>query len=154
MEDPQVAYSAYTKGLAHRWKFVQRTISDIGHIFEPLESKIKQLFIPNLIGRQISDKERALFALPLRFGGLGIQDPMQTADKEFEASVLLTEELSDLILKQDHDLTKLQRGSVIEKKKNLKLKKELEYFRTLNFGWVASNYTNLAVYFVIRHQRP
>ena len=130
VEDPQVAYSAYTKGLAHRWKFVQRTISDIGHIFEPLESKIKQLFIPNLIGRQISDKERALFALPLRFGGLGIQDPMQTADKEFEASVLLTEELSDLILKQDHDLTKLQRGSVIEKKKNLKLKKELEYFRT------------------------
>ena len=36
----------------------------------------------------------------------------------------------DLMLKEDHDLTKLQRGSVIEKKKNIKLKKELDYFRT------------------------
>lgn len=130
IEEPQVAYCAYTKGLAHRWKFVQRTISEISQLFKPLEKRIKEVFIPNLIGRQISDKERDLFALPLRFGGLGIQDPTKVADKEFSASVILTEELSDLILKQDHDLSKIRKENTVEKKKNLKLRKEIEHLQT------------------------
>ena len=32
-EEPQVALSAFTKGLAHRLTFVQRTISSIGDLF-------------------------------------------------------------------------------------------------------------------------
>ena len=41
----------------------------------PLEAVISSKFIPALTGRFISDDERALLALPIRLGGLGIVDP-------------------------------------------------------------------------------
>ena len=51
-EEPQLAYAAFTKGLAHRSRtFVQPTIKDIGHLFEPLEESIRNSFIPSVVGR-------------------------------------------------------------------------------------------------------
>ena len=52
-EDPQLAYTAYTKGLAHRWTFFQRTIKNISNLFIPLEEAIRNNFIPALLGRGI-----------------------------------------------------------------------------------------------------
>ena len=37
VEEPQVALSAYTKGICHRWTFIQRTIPEISELFSPLE---------------------------------------------------------------------------------------------------------------------
>ena len=53
-EEPQLAYAAYTKGLCHRWKYVQRTIPDISHLFAPLETEIRRSLIPALTGRPVS----------------------------------------------------------------------------------------------------
>ena len=76
-----------------RWCFVQRTISGISHLFEPLEDAIRNNFIPAVIGRNVSEIERQMLALPVRFGGIGIQNPVKTADTEFEASTVVTENL-------------------------------------------------------------
>ena len=38
------------------------------------------------MGKPVSDLERALFALPVRLGGLGICNPQTLADSEFAAS--------------------------------------------------------------------
>jgi hypothetical protein len=32
VDEPQAALSAYTKGICHRWAFIQRTTPDIGHL--------------------------------------------------------------------------------------------------------------------------
>ena len=53
-DEPQIALSAYTKALCMRWCFVQRTISGIGHLFEPLEDAIRNNFIPAVVGRNVS----------------------------------------------------------------------------------------------------
>ena len=74
-EEPQIALSAFNKGLCHRWTFVQRTMSDIEDLFKPLETSIREDFIPALIGRSVSDLERKLLQLPVRFRGLGIANP-------------------------------------------------------------------------------
>ncbi len=48
-DDPPSAYAAFTKGLCHRWTFVQRTIPGISQLFDPLENAIRTKFVPVLI---------------------------------------------------------------------------------------------------------
>ena len=71
-DDPQLAYSAFTKALSHRWTFVQRTFKNVSHLFEPLKDAIRDKFIPAIIGRQATKTERQMFTLPVRLSGLGI----------------------------------------------------------------------------------
>ena len=47
---PQAAHAAYVHGMRHRWRFLQRTVPDVSTAFEPLETVIKQRFIPALLG--------------------------------------------------------------------------------------------------------
>ena len=101
--EPQVALSAYTKALCMRWCFVQRTISDISHLFEPLEDAIRDKFIPAVVGRTVSDIERQILALPVRFGGIGVQNPVKTADIEHSNSVRITETLKNIICNQERN---------------------------------------------------
>ena len=63
-DEPQAAMNAFNTGLSQRWKFLQRTVQGIGHLFEPLESAIRNDLIPALCGRAVSDPERRMFALP------------------------------------------------------------------------------------------
>ena len=60
----------------------------------------------------------------MRYGGLGIADPTETADREYEASCKITEDLSNLILRQEHDLSLYNRDATTEKVKLLKAAKE------------------------------
>jgi len=39
-DDPQAAYSAFTKGICSRWTNFQRTVPDMSDIFEPLENPV------------------------------------------------------------------------------------------------------------------
>ena len=119
-EEPQAAFSAYNIGLSQRWKFLQRTVNGIGHLFQPLEDTIRKTLIPALCGRDVSDVERRIFALPYRCGGMGILNPMKTAQLEFDTSKRITADLSDIILRQDLSLAALDRGKIAECKSEMK----------------------------------
>ena len=97
---PHNAYSAFTHGLCNKWTYFLRTIPGISSLLEPLEAVISSKFIPALTGRFISDDERALLALPIRLGGLGIVDPQTVSDFKFAASEKVTSPLVGLILRQ------------------------------------------------------
>jgi hypothetical protein len=103
-DEPQLVYASYTKAICHRWTYVQRTIPDIDHLFQPLEDAIREKLIPSLTGRQVSDIERRILALPVRHGGMGIRDPTQ-ASAEFSASIKITKNLSDVICNQETTFT-------------------------------------------------
>ena len=68
--------------IQHRWKFIQRTVPEISEYFDELEYEIHNTLLPAIIGREISDLEREIIALPVRLGGLGIY--------EYEASRQIT----------------------------------------------------------------
>ena len=123
-EELQAALSAYTKSICHRWVFVQRTIPNTSHLFEPLEQCIRQILIPAVVGRAVSDNERKILSLPVRWGGLGIADPTETADREYEASCAITEDLAHLIIAQQRDLALYDSDKTMDKLKNLKTAKE------------------------------
>jgi hypothetical protein len=123
-EEPQAALCAFNTGLSQRWTFVQRTMGGIGALFQPLEDVIRQRLIPALCGRLVTDLERRMLALPYRHGGLGIRNPVVTADNAYEASVRITQPLADLIVQQEMDLSKLDRESVRVIKKEVAAERE------------------------------
>jgi hypothetical protein len=86
ISQPHAAYAGFVHGLSCRWNYLQRTIPDIGHLFQPLEDAIHQKFIPSLTGRPPCSKlTRSLLALPVRLGGLGLINPTATTNNNFQA---------------------------------------------------------------------
>ena len=130
-EEPQACYSAFTKGLCRRWTYIQRTISDISTLFQPLEDAIRHSFIPSLIGREISDIERRLIALPTRFGGLGIANPVETADIEYITSTFITDGLTNLIYNQKPSIDELDTERVMKCKDDKRKEKDARYQKEL-----------------------
>ena len=123
-EEPQCALSAFNKGVIHRWAFIQRTVKNISDLFQPLEDAIRNRLIPAIVGRDVSDLERKLLALPYRYGGLGILNPKDTADREYRASKDITANLTGLIHQQDMDVSHMDREAVAAVKASLKKTKE------------------------------
>jgi hypothetical protein len=111
-DEPQAAYSSYTKAISRRWTYIQRTIPNIANLFKPLENVIREKLIPALVGRHISDMERKIFALPVRMGGLGIENPTLTAGYEFSASTKITDNLTEIIYRQEKDFTNYDKNQV------------------------------------------
>jgi hypothetical protein len=103
--EPQAAYTAFTNCIRHKYTFYMRTIPAIADMLLPLERAIRQNIIPALFdGRDCSNDERALFALPVRLGGMGIINPTEISDQEHENSKLATEELTKAIINQQKQL--------------------------------------------------
>ena len=69
-------------------------------------------FIPAIIGQEVSNLQRDMLALPVRYGGLGIANPVKTADREYETSRKVTENLTELIKQQEISLESYSRKSV------------------------------------------
>jgi hypothetical protein len=96
--EPHAAYAAFTKSMRHKYTYFMRTIPDIGPLMLPLEEAIRSKLIPALTEYQIvNDAERDLLSLPVRYGGLGLINPSDVANIEFENSVILTAELTSKI---------------------------------------------------------
>ena len=116
--EPHAAFAAFTHCLQAKWNFVSRTIPEIGSMLTDVEDAIRQKFLPSLLRREVSDDIRALLALPARFGGLGIFDPVQRPTTSFEHSTQLCEPLTALILRQADffDPTELQEDQKLIRK--------------------------------------
>ena len=99
---PHAAFSALTHGVSSKWTYLCRTTPDISHLLQPLDDCLRTHVLPALTGRPPPcDLECALFALPARHGGLGIDIPSERANLESQCSHLITAALQDCILTQD-----------------------------------------------------
>ena len=88
---PHSAYCALTHGLIGQWTYFIRTIPDIAPLLAPLEDAICLHLIPALTGyAACSPNPRGLLTLPCRLGGMGIANPMDIADSQFDTSVKVT----------------------------------------------------------------
>lgn len=99
--EPHAAFAGLTHYCQRRWSFTSRTVGDIAETLQPLEDSIRTSFLPALLGYEISDIERDVFALPARDGGLGIHNPTKRCSRQFQNSVEITKPLLDKILNQE-----------------------------------------------------
>ena len=110
LSQPHAAYAAFTHGLAGRWAYLLRTVQGISPLLRPLEDAIHQQFLPALTGRPAcSPEERELLSLPVRLGGLGINDPTMSAHTEFATSTQISAPLVALIIAQENEYSIDQR---------------------------------------------
>ena len=102
---PHSSYAAFTHDFSSKWTFLCRTCPNIDHLLQPLEKAIQSLFIPSLTGRAaMSDPERHLLNLPVRYGGMGLTNPSIFSDFHYQSSIKITSPLVDLILMQASSL--------------------------------------------------
>ena len=97
---PQAAYAGLASSLQLEWQYLQRVTPDVGLRFAPLESALAEIFLPALFGASVEEiaKMRNILALPVKFAGLGIPDPSNSAEVCYLASKSCTSELSVSIL--------------------------------------------------------
>ena len=90
-------------GFTSKFTYLTRVVPNItDFFFAPLEAIIRQIFLPSVTGQSspLSDSEPELLALPVHLGGLGIINPTKLCSLQYNASLNITQSLSDLILKQ------------------------------------------------------
>ena len=77
-------------------------------------------FIPALLGgRFVTDTERDLLSLPCRLGGLALENPMHPFEDKYQNSKKATQQLANLIKKQEKSLN-------IDSHKQFSIKKTIE----------------------------
>ena len=68
-------------GFKYKFTFFLRIVPDIVDYLLPIEETIRSCSIPAIAGGHIySDVERALLTLPVKFGGLGLQNLCEVAN--------------------------------------------------------------------------
>ena len=121
MQEPQLAYTAFTVCLSKRWMYIMRTVENSAQLFQPLEDCIRTKLLPVLTSNyQFSDIERRMYSLPTRFGGLGIINPVDLCAKEFEHSKQATAALVELIHEQNISVETEQYDNLIKQTKQAK----------------------------------
>ena len=101
---PQAAYAAFCHGQQHKFSYFMRTMSGMEKFLLPLDEKIYNTFLPSVLNETITEKEREVYSLPVRLGGLGIPIISEKAKKELAASLEITAPLTDIIISQENKL--------------------------------------------------
>jgi len=81
---PHASYAAFTHGYLPKWNYYFHTTPNISNLLSPLEFAIRGHFLPKLVLHPANDNERQLFCFPVRFGGLGISNPVLTSDEQYD----------------------------------------------------------------------
>ena len=101
---PQAVYIGYVKCKQAEWQYVQRVVANIGHYFEPLEEVIRNELIPALLGLKAGELDQDLrqtLTHSVKTGGLGIQNPLDTAHRVHSISVAATGYLTSSLVNID-----------------------------------------------------
>jgi hypothetical protein len=115
-EEPHLAYFVYTRILQNKWLFVLRTIKGIAEHLHPLEEAIRG-FCNTITSRHLTDDERRVLELPCNVGGLGILNPIDEADRQYQNSRALSDRLCKAILAKE-DLVNYGNGDVMKQIKS------------------------------------
>ena len=100
--EPQAAYSCFVTGFKHKPTFCMRTIPNISKHLIELDNIINTEFIPAITGGiTCSNEERKLISLPVKLGGLGIPIFSKIADREYEYSQMISDDLARKIVNQE-----------------------------------------------------
>ena len=89
-------------GYLSKLTYIMRKIPDIKHHLKEIDTIILTEFLPSLFGgRNISEFDRKIISLPVKFGGLGIPILADICEQEYENSKFATENLVSFIIEQD-----------------------------------------------------
>ena len=118
---PHAAYAALCHGELHKFTYFMRTIPEMSTYIQPLDEVITEKFLPNLLGSVVTDEDRNLYSLPVKFGGLGIPILAESCAMQFEHSKSITTPLKTVIVDQS---TALPNQAIVKEIKREKKKEK------------------------------
>ncbi|XP_066925277.1 uncharacterized protein [Clytia hemisphaerica] len=132
---PHCAYSAFVRGIIHKFTYHIRVLKDISPVLQPLDQAIDQYLIPALTeGHICSPTERKLLSLPVKLGGLEIPILSDISDVEHSNFLRISESLKTDIVNQRKELNVNGNGNGIKYKvmreKDARQKLKLEEIRS------------------------
>ena len=88
---PQYAYTGLKKSLQQELAFVKRVTPGVGDSFGPVETALKETFMPALFeGLREGMPERGVTRLPVKQAGFTLPYPSQTAPENWTVSCVIT----------------------------------------------------------------
>ena len=79
------------KSLQQEWQFVQRVTPGVGPLFQPVEERVRDQFIPAVFHCKVEEiPDRAITCLPCKQPGTALPDPTSTSESNFQASASMT----------------------------------------------------------------
>ena len=99
--DPHAIHAVFTSCIKSKWVYLQRVIptEDPQEIYGPIEEAITRYLIPAVTGwTSFTTKEREMLALPVREGGMAIEDPTKSASSNYKDSSSATLKLQRYIV--------------------------------------------------------
>ena len=109
-----------------RFNIFLRTLKDIKDELRPLGDLITNILIPAIVSFRVSDIDRKLFSLPVRLGGMGIEQISSVAEEEYARSKQITAPFAAIIalrgncLPTSEDLEKAKSEALKQKSESLK----------------------------------
>ena len=125
--EPHAAYAAFCHGEMHKYTYFIRTIPEMENFIKPLDNLIEQKFIPTLLDSIVTENDRQLYSLPVKFGGLGIPIFSDVCNMQYEQSQQISAPLKSLILSQSSSIPDSESVKTIRREKTnerMKLLKE------------------------------
>lgn len=123
---PHAVYSAFTKCSVNKWTYLSRTTPNISHLLQSLEDAIHQKLIPSITGRNTPNaNERDLMALPIRYGGLAIGNPSQSADTCYRMSKRVTAPIVDLVVVPKDEYGVISKAFAAQQETKYKIRSEI-----------------------------
>ena len=108
-----------------------RAIPNLSDHLQPLEDVISNDFVPSFFGSTAKDLIRRLIALPPKLGGMGITNPIDVANDECEISIILTQNLTKMIINQDR-FGSIDENEINEIKISIAKEREMKQKEQLN----------------------
>ena len=106
LTQPHAAYSAFVRGMKSKWNYHIRSHPGLASSYRPLDDVINNKYIPTLTGRtEVSDSERKLMALPVRYGGLAIPVVSEDAEVQRRISEVVTGPVVRMLRSGSNELT-------------------------------------------------
>ena len=130
--NPHAAYNAYSHSFQHKLTYYLRTIEGFEQYLMPLDDLITYGFLPTLFGAALTPVERRIMALPIRYGGMGIQILQQKAPRDFQDSTFMTADLVSGTLHQSGNIPpdNQYKINIVKEYGNKRCAKELESIKT------------------------
>ena len=123
---PQSAYCGFVHSLQAEWQYLCRCVPNIAHHLEPIEMAIRQHLIPVLFDMpsdEITNASRELLAHGIKQGGMNIRNPVDCADRLYQASINASEILVSSLLANtpldsvEHQICVRQAGATARKER-------------------------------------
>ena len=84
-----------------------RTIPEMYEHMLKADEKIENVLLPSLLGEEVTKKEKRLYSLPVRMGGLGISNFSEKGKHDYDASKKVSKPLTILIIQPSEKLPSL-----------------------------------------------